>query len=106
MTIVVGGASGHLGRRAAELLFERVPPSEVVLSTRTPDALEDLAARGAVVRHGDYDHPETLADAFAGGKALLWSGVTFGFDQRTCKVATGSSGGGFVGEGSVPGAPA
>jgi NAD(P)H dehydrogenase (quinone) len=76
MTIVVGGASGHIGRRVAELLLERVPPSELVLSTRTPETLEDLAARGTVVRHGDYDHPETLAEAFAGGKTLLLISAT------------------------------
>jgi NAD(P)H dehydrogenase (quinone) len=76
MSIVVGGASGNLGRRVAELLLERVPPAEVVLSTRTPEALGDFAARGAAVRFGDYDHPESLAEAFAGGKTLLLISAT------------------------------
>lgn len=71
MSIVVGGASGKLGRRVAELLLERVPPAEVVLCTRTPDALEELAARGAAVRYADYDRPESLPAAFAGGTSLL-----------------------------------
>ena len=69
--IVVGGASGNLGRRVAELLLERVPSGEVVLSTRTPDALAELAARGAVVRYGDYGRPESLPEAFEGGRSLL-----------------------------------
>ncbi len=71
MSIVVGGASGHLGRRVAEYLLDRLPVGELVLVTRHPDALGDLAARGAAVRHGDYDRPDTLADAFAGGTSLL-----------------------------------
>jgi NAD(P)H dehydrogenase (quinone) len=71
MSIVVGGACGNLGRRVAELLLERISPAELVLSTRTPDALEQLAARGAAVRYADYDHPESLAEAFAGGTSLL-----------------------------------
>jgi NAD(P)H dehydrogenase (quinone) len=71
VSIVVGGASGNLGRRVAELLVERVPPAEVILCTRTPDALEHFAAKGVRVRYADYDRPESLADAFTGGKALL-----------------------------------
>jgi NAD(P)H dehydrogenase (quinone) len=76
VTIVIGGASGHLGRTVAEILLGQIAPSELVLSTRTPEALEDLVARGAVVRHGDYSRPETLAGAFAGGKTLLLVSAT------------------------------
>jgi len=76
VTVVVAGASGHLGRRVAEILLGQIAPSELVLSTRTPEALEDLAARGAVVRHGDYSRPETLAEAFGGGKTLLLVSAT------------------------------
>jgi NAD(P)H dehydrogenase (quinone) len=71
MSIVVGGASGNLGRRVAEQLLERVPPGEVVLTTRTPDLLGELATRGAVVRYGDYDRPESLPGAFEGGQSFL-----------------------------------
>jgi NAD(P)H dehydrogenase (quinone) len=71
VSIVVGGASGNLGRRVAELLLERVPPADLVLATRTPEALEHLAARGAAVRYADYDRPESLAEAFAGATSLL-----------------------------------
>ncbi len=52
-------------------MLERVDPTEVVLVTRTPDALADLAARGADVRRGDFDDPSSLAEAFAGGERLL-----------------------------------
>jgi NAD(P)H dehydrogenase (quinone) len=71
VTIVVGGAGGNLGRAVAGLLLERVPPGEVVLATRTPNALAELAARGAAVRYADYDRPESLTEAFAGGTSLL-----------------------------------
>jgi NAD(P)H dehydrogenase (quinone) len=71
MSIVITGASGHLGRLTAEAVLERVPASEVVLTTRRPEALSDLAGRGAEVREADFDRPETLAGAFAGGERLL-----------------------------------
>jgi NAD(P)H dehydrogenase (quinone) len=71
MSIVITGASGHLGRLTAELVLDHVPASEVILTTRRPEALSDLAERGAKVRPADFDRPETLAEAFAGGERLL-----------------------------------
>jgi NAD(P)H dehydrogenase (quinone) len=71
MSIVITGASGHLGRSTAELVLDRVPASEVILTTRHPEALSDFAERGATVRPADFDRPETLAEAFAGGERLL-----------------------------------
>jgi NAD(P)H dehydrogenase (quinone) len=71
MSIVITGASGKLGRLTAESLLEKVDPAEVVLVTRTPDALADFAARGADVRTGDFTDPASLAAAFNGGERLL-----------------------------------
>ena len=71
MRIVITGASGQLGRLTAELVLDRVPASEVILTTRRPEALSDLAERGATVRSADFDRPEGLAEAFAGGEKLL-----------------------------------
>jgi NAD(P)H dehydrogenase (quinone) len=71
MSVVVTGASGHLGRLVAEELLERLPASELVLVTRHPDAISDLGARGAAIRRGDFDEPASLASAFEGGDRLL-----------------------------------
>lgn len=71
MTIAVTGASGQLGRLVAEGLLERVAPSDVVLLTRDPARLADLAERGADVRAADFDDPATLPAAFAGVERLL-----------------------------------
>jgi NAD(P)H dehydrogenase (quinone) len=71
VSIVVTGASGHLGRSVVDHLLEKVEPSALVLVTRRPEALAHLAARGAEVRAGDFDEPASLAAAFAGGERLL-----------------------------------
>jgi NAD(P)H dehydrogenase (quinone) len=71
MSIIITGASGHLGRSTAELVLDRVPASEVILTTRHPGELSDLAERGAEVRRADFGRPETLVGAFEGGEKLL-----------------------------------
>jgi NAD(P)H dehydrogenase (quinone) len=71
MRIVVSGASGQLGRLVAEQLLGQLSGEEVILVSRTPEALGELAALGAEVRHGDFDQPSSLASAFSGGERLL-----------------------------------
>lgn len=69
--IIVSGASGAFGRQTAELLIEAVDPGRLILTSRTPDKLADLAARGAHVRFADFDDPASLDAAFAGGTRML-----------------------------------
>jgi NAD(P)H dehydrogenase (quinone) len=71
MTIIVTGASGQFGRAAAEQLIKLVPPGELVLTTRKPEQLADLAAAGAQVRFANFDDPASLKTAFAGGDKML-----------------------------------
>jgi NAD(P)H dehydrogenase (quinone) len=71
MSLIVTGAAGHVGRLVAEQLLERVAPEDIVLVTRRPEALSEFRARGADVRYGDFDDPDSLRDAFAGGRRML-----------------------------------
>ena len=71
MSVIVTGAGGHLGRLVAEQLLERLAPEHLVLVSRRPAALGEFRARGADVRYGDFDHPASLRDAFAGGRRML-----------------------------------
>lgn len=71
MSVVVTGASGQFGRAAADQLIRLIPPSELILTTRRPEQLADLAAKGAQVRFADFDDPASLKAAFAGGDKML-----------------------------------
>ena len=73
MSTVITGASGHLARRVVELLLDEhgIAPSDLILVTRSPDRLSDVAGRGAEVRHRDFDDPQSLPAAFAGGERML-----------------------------------
>lgn len=68
--LLVTGASGHLGRRVVELLLEAAS-SRVIATTRTPEKLADLAARGVEVRAADFADPASMLKAFAGADRLL-----------------------------------
>ncbi|MFS0704401.1 SDR family oxidoreductase [Cellulomonas sp. 179-A 9B4 NHS] len=73
MSIVVTGATGHLGRLVVEgLLDAGVTPSDVVAGGRATERLADLAERGVRVVTLDYDRPETLADAFTGADRVMF----------------------------------
>jgi NAD(P)H dehydrogenase (quinone) len=67
MKIGVSGASGHLGRAVVSELLQRADGHEVVAITRTPETVSG-PARG---RFGDYNRPESLAEAYAGLDRLL-----------------------------------
>ena len=72
MSLVVTGATGHLGRLTVEALLRRgVPAAEIVATGRRTDSLDDLAARGVTVRRADFDDPASLPSAFAGAERLL-----------------------------------
>ena len=54
MSIVVTGATGHLGRLTVEALLRRgVPAGKIVATGRRVKALSDLAARGVTVKRAD-----------------------------------------------------
>lgn len=72
MSLVVTGASGHLGRLVVESLLERgTAAADIVATTRTPTTLADLAARGVDVRAADFNDPTSLKEAFAGAERIL-----------------------------------
>ncbi|WP_225825873.1 NAD(P)H-binding protein [Streptomyces naphthomycinicus] len=78
MSIVVTGATGHLGRHVVEQLLEKVPAERITAVVRDEAKAADFAARGVRVAVADYNAPETFDGLFAAGdKVLLISGNEF-----------------------------
>src|SRR5688500_14368045 len=77
--IIVTGASGQLGGLVIKgLLAKGIPASNLILVTRTPATLDQYAKQGAAVRFGDFEKPDSLATAFAGGTRMLLISVSYG----------------------------
>ncbi|MFE7172515.1 SDR family oxidoreductase [Streptomyces sp. NPDC057616] len=78
MSIVVTGATGHLGRQVVDQLLEKVPADRITAVVRNEARAADLAARGVKLAVADYNSPETFSGVFAAGdKVLLISGNEF-----------------------------
>ena len=107
MSIVVTGATGHLGRLIVESLLRRgVPAGEIVAVGRDLSKIADLGARGVVVRPADYDGPDSLRSAFAGAEKLMFvSGSEVGrrvAQHRNVIAAAKAAGVGLVVYTSIP----
>ncbi|MGW6734676.1 SDR family oxidoreductase [Streptomyces sp. NPDC055013] len=82
MSIVVTGATGHLGRHVVEQLLEKVPADQVTAVVRSPEKAADFAERGVKIAVADYNAPETFDGLLASGdKVLLISGSEVGSDR-------------------------
>ncbi|MFF0891304.1 SDR family oxidoreductase [Streptomyces sp. NPDC003456] len=78
MSIVVTGATGHLGRHVVEQLLEKVPAGRITAVVRTPEKAAGLAERGVRIATADYNDPASFGGLFAAGdKVLLVSGNEF-----------------------------
>lgn len=72
-TLLVTGASGQLGRGVIHHLLDslKVPPQRIIATTRNPENLADLAARGVTIRAADFDDTASLEAAFKGADRVL-----------------------------------
>jgi NAD(P)H dehydrogenase (quinone) len=92
MKVCVSGSSGQLGRLVAEELLARLEVEEIVLMSRRPEALTEFAQRGVEVRYGDFDIPQSLAEAFSGcDRVLLISTLAMGRRLEQHRAALGAA---------------
>jgi len=77
------GANGHLGRLSLNYLMEQVRPEQIVASTRNPELLSVFAEKGVMVRHADFNDPQSLVRAFSGVTRLFIISSNASFEKRT-----------------------
>ncbi|HEV2703965.1 MAG TPA: NAD(P)H-binding protein [Steroidobacteraceae bacterium] len=81
--IIISGAAGQLGGQAVkDLLARGVAAKNLILVSRTPDALAQYRQLGAATRFGDFAKPESLPAAFAGGTRMLLISIGGGAGPR------------------------
>jgi len=70
---LVTGASGHLGQLVITNLLEthKIPASKIIATSRKPETLTALKAKGVDVRAADFDDTANLVKAFKGATRLL-----------------------------------
>lgn len=69
--IMITGASGGLGSDIVAQFLRIAPEALFAVSVRDPETVPELRTAGVQVRQGDFDHPDTLDDAFRGADRLL-----------------------------------
>ncbi|MEJ1961337.1 MAG: NmrA family NAD(P)-binding protein [Gammaproteobacteria bacterium] len=70
-TLVVTGATGHLGRLAIAELLKIAPTARVIGAVRNKAAAKELADRGVELREANYDDAASLVAALAGADKVL-----------------------------------
>ncbi|MFJ9900879.1 SDR family oxidoreductase [Streptomyces sp. NPDC091280] len=82
MSIVVTGATGHLGTFVIEGLLEKIPADQITAVVRNAERAAGFGARGVKIVVADYSIPETFENVFSpGDKVLLISGSEVGGDR-------------------------
>lgn len=69
-TILVTGASGHLGGRITQLLLEKYN-GKLIAGSRSPEKLEEFKTKGVEIRKIDFDDPKTVSEGFKNIDKLL-----------------------------------
>lgn len=71
-TIILAGATGHLGQRiAVHLLHSGANVKALVRKSTKPEQIAWLADQGVVISEVDFNNPSQLADACRGGSCIV-----------------------------------
>jgi NAD(P)H dehydrogenase (quinone) len=72
MSLLITGATGHLGRLVVEqLLAAGVPAGDIIATGRATDKIKDLADKGVQVRAVDFGDPAAVRAAVADADRVL-----------------------------------
>ena len=80
--IIITGVDGNFGGFAARSIMNKVPKDKLIFTAPNEKALEEFDAEGIDARYADFNNPEQLKEAFAGGEVLLLISMPFVGEKR------------------------
>jgi len=80
--IIITGVDGNFGSHAAKSIMQKVPKENLIFTAPNPKALEQYGTIGIETRYADFNDPEQLHEAFAGGSTLLLISMPFVGEKR------------------------
>lgn len=80
--IIVTGVDGNLGGHAARTILQKVPAENLIFTAPNEKTLAQYTQQGVHTRHADFNDPDQLKEAFAGGEALLLISMPFVGEKR------------------------
>ncbi|UWG98711.1 NmrA family NAD(P)-binding protein [Dehalobacter sp. DCM] len=80
--IIITGVDGNFGGYAARSIMKKVPLHNLIFTAPNKKVLEEFAAQGVETRYADFNNPEQLKEAFAGGEVLLLISMPFVGEKR------------------------
>jgi NAD(P)H dehydrogenase (quinone) len=72
MSIIITGATGHLGGLVIRELLKNYPANRIVACVRDREKAGRLLPPGLEIRQADYNHYDSLRTAFTGAEKLLF----------------------------------
>lgn len=71
MKIIVNGVDGNFGSIVAKTLLEKVDPTDLIFTAPFSEGLDRYKTSEAALHVANFNHPESLDSAFAGGDVML-----------------------------------
>ena len=75
-TILITGSTGSLGSEIIDHLIKKETSQKIIGLARDKSKAENLTEKGAEVRIGDYDYPDSLVEAFSGVDKLFFTSAS------------------------------
>lgn len=80
--IIITGVDGNFGGYAARSIMKKVPLENLIFTAPNIKALNEFAEQEIETRYADFNNPEQLKEAFAGGEVLLLISMPFVGEKR------------------------
>ena len=75
--LLLAGIDGNLGREAARILLTLVGKDDLIFTSSNRESLTAYSSQGIETRLANFNHPEELAEAFAGAERMALISMPF-----------------------------